>query len=308
MKWFRRFFVPIILVFLVVISYANSLNSGFVSDDISGIVKTAHTWTFPAVAVTKTVIHGQMLGLYVVYKLFGLAPWAYRLVNILCHAVSVLLVYAIVSRLTRRKIGFFAAALFAVHPIIIESVAWISGGIYCQYGMLFLLSFWLYLKGRGQKTERREQTLYYLLSYVVYCFCLLFSEKASVLFLFFILYEFCFGNLKQNWRKLIPYFILSIILILFYLSQLHGRIATVSQMIFGEVGGMYNPFIQLPIALSSYFQLIIWPNNLTFYHSSNLAIGLDYVLRAIVFGFYIVGIVITAIKNRKLCFWLVWFW
>ena len=155
--------IPFFLVFLVFGVYANSLSNGFVSDDIPGIVQTAHTWTFPMSAVTGTVIHANILVWYVIHALVGLSPWAYRLVNIACHAVSVILVYKIVFQLVHRKdftraagvcpersrrIAFLASALFAVHPIIIESVTWIAGGVYTQYGMVFLLSFYFYIKGR----------------------------------------------------------------------------------------------------------------------------------------------------------------
>jgi hypothetical protein len=315
MKRVRAFILPILLILLVFGVYANSLNNGFVSDDISGIVQTAHMWTFPWAAVTETVIHAHMLVWYVVYVLFGLAPWAFRLANILCHAVSVLLVYKIVFQLVNRRIGFITSALFAVHPIIIESVTWISGGIYCQYGMLFLLSFWLYIQNRrrgtesrGQKTENRKQTVYYLASFFTYCVCLLFSEKAGVLFLLFFLYEFCFGNLKKNWRKLMPYLIVSCIFILFYMTQLGVRITSVGQSSGGGGGpGWYNPLVQLPFAITSYFELIVWPKNLTLYHETGIFYPWEYCVRLFVFLGYCAALLVTAMKNRKLFFWLLWF-
>ena len=325
------------LVFLVFGVYANSLFNGFVSDDIQGIVQAGPTWTLGSVFTdTFFLTRWTRILHFFIYQLVGLSPWAYRLVNITCHAVSVLLVYKIVFQLVNQSkphrlpiskplhfyasyplfIAFLVSALFAVHPIIIESVTWIAGGVYTQYGMFFLLSFWLYIMGRGRRTEdggRKFDRFFPFsafclpLSYIIYCICLLFSEKAGVLFLLFFLYEFCFGNLKKNWRKLMPYFIVSCIFILFYMTQLNSRIAGVTQ-VSGAGGSMYNPLIQLPVALSSYFYLIFWPKNLTLYHQEVPIVGTaDYVFRVLTVCVYIFGVAFTAVKNRKLCFWLVWF-
>ena len=59
------------------------------------------------------------------YKLWGDSVVGYHLVNLLWHLVDVVLLYAI---LTRLKIpgAILAAAIFALHPVMVESVAWIS--------------------------------------------------------------------------------------------------------------------------------------------------------------------------------------
>jgi len=328
MKNLKQAAIPLVLILFVIVAYTPAINSGFVSDDIGGIVKTAHTWVFPRVAVTETVIHAQMLVWYVLYSVFGLAPWAFRLVNILCHCASVVLVFYIVRTIFERfyalrgaesgrttgfadcrgispvRIAFFAALLFAVHPIIIESVTWISGGIYCQYGMLFLLSFYLYLKARAPK---KTVWRYLFSSYVVYFVSCLFSEKAFVLFFLFFLYECCFGNLRIRWKKLMPYFILSVFFILMYVVQIPGRLVGVTGMSGSLNAGLYNPLIQLPLSLTTYFQLIVWPKDLAFYHGVFMPSKYEYSIRFCVFLIYSISIIITMIKNRKLCFWLVWF-
>jgi len=316
MKRLRPYFFPILLILLVFAVYANALNNGFVSDDIAGIVKVVPGWTWGQMVSDPYFFFMRLTRViqFLIYQSVGLTPWAFRLVNILCHALSVVLVYKIVFQLSRpplhapagawlrqRRIAFVASSLFAVHPIIVESVTWISGGVYTQYGMFFLLSFWLYIRNRGQRTEDLP------LSYFIFTLSLFFSEKAAVLFLFFFLYEWCYGNLKKSWRKLIPYFIVSCIFMLFYITQLNSRIASVSQVNGGGEGGMYNPLIQLPIALSSYFYLIVWPKDLTLYHSEIAFSMTNYIIRLLVFFGYSAGIIVTAIKNRKLCFWLVWF-
>jgi len=176
MKRLRPYLIPFFLVFLVFGVYANSLHNGFVSDDIPGIVQSGASWTWKS-AFTSIIFLTRWTGIiqFILYQLVGQSPWAYRLVNIFCHAISVILVYKIVFQLVirsrQRWIAFIAASLFAVHPIIVESVTWISGGVYAQYGMFFLLSFWLYIMGRGRRTEDGGRVTLFLSS----VFCSLFS-------------------------------------------------------------------------------------------------------------------------------------
>jgi hypothetical protein len=60
-------------------------------------------------------------------QLFGLEPWGYHLTNLLLHAANALLLFYVLRRLSGTLWrSFLVAALFAVHPLHVESVAWIS--------------------------------------------------------------------------------------------------------------------------------------------------------------------------------------
>ena len=68
-----------------------------------------------------------MLSLLVDYEFFGMKPAGYHLVNVALHAANSLLVFAFLQYCTRRIWpSAFVAALFAVHPLHVESVAWIA--------------------------------------------------------------------------------------------------------------------------------------------------------------------------------------
>jgi protein O-mannosyl-transferase len=78
-------------------------------------------------------------------QLFGLNPGGHHLSNILLHAVNVVLLFLLLWRATRRLgPSFFVAALFALHPINVESVAWVAERKNVLSTMFFLLTLGAY--------------------------------------------------------------------------------------------------------------------------------------------------------------------
>jgi hypothetical protein len=80
------------------------------------------------------------LSFMVDYSLWELNPCGYHATNVILHLVNGVLVYVLITQLSgSRFVGFFTAALFLVHPVQIESVAWISSrkGLLCSLFMLW---------------------------------------------------------------------------------------------------------------------------------------------------------------------------
>jgi hypothetical protein len=81
--------------------------------------------------------------------LFGLDPRGHHATSVLLHAVNAALVVVVFTRLTRsRSAGAIAAALFALHPLRVESVAWVAERKDVLSGLFFLLCLWAWCDRR----------------------------------------------------------------------------------------------------------------------------------------------------------------
>ena len=108
-------------------------------------------------------------------SLWDLNPTGYHWVNILLHVANALLVWRVLSRL---KIpgASLAAAVFAVHPVQVESVAWISELKNVLMGFFFLLTLWMWIE--YVDPTRRHRSLFYLGALVFY-FLALFAKATA---------------------------------------------------------------------------------------------------------------------------------
>ena len=89
-------------------------------------------------------------------QLFGTSPGAHHLVNVLLHAVNVVLVYRVLARMTAMPgRSAIVAALFAVHPLHVEAVAWISERKELLSTLLGLLTLWAYARYAQRPSVRR---------------------------------------------------------------------------------------------------------------------------------------------------------
>lgn len=101
----------------------------------------------------------------------ALPVWPFALTNIALHATSAVLVYALVLRLANHRTGAaVASAVFAVHPLQVESVAWLSGTKDLLAGALVLLALLLYLRAvdrRGEDADAPRTRGLFLAAFVI---------------------------------------------------------------------------------------------------------------------------------------------
>lgn len=296
----KRLIFFIILAALVFIPYFNSLNNDFVSDD-NAIVQNASSWNTNYV-LSQFLSVATILPRVFIYKLFGLNPLFFHLLSIFFHLGSVWIAYVLLSLILSPLAGFFAASIFAVHPILTESVTWISGLSYVEYSFFFLLSFLAYILSKINKNKKT-----YHLSLFVFVLSLLSSEKAAVLFLPFFIFEILFGEIKKNWRKIFPYFFLSLIFIIFAFAKLNQRMTALQTDYYQVHFEIESPLLQIPVAITSYLELIFWPINLTLYHSEMSFSQLNYAIRLLILVVILVYILYSFKKNKFIFFWFSFF-
>ena len=131
----RRFQVAIgivLLVALTVVTYVPAIRSGFIWDDDQYVQEnmTLRSWDglrrmwfeLRAIPQYYPMTHTTF---WVEYHLWELNPMGYHLVNVLLHASSAVLLWVLLRKL-RVPGALAAAALFAAHPVMVESVAWIT--------------------------------------------------------------------------------------------------------------------------------------------------------------------------------------
>lgn len=147
----------IFLAVIVWIAFGQALGHEFVGYDdpryvvqnpwvTNGLTLGGIQWAFTHVHATNwhpltTISH--MLDC----QLYGLQPWGHHLTNILLHAAAAILLFLALRKLTGALWpSLFVAAVFAVHPLRVESVAWVSERKDVLSGVFFMLTLWAYAR------------------------------------------------------------------------------------------------------------------------------------------------------------------
>ncbi|MFK7905832.1 MAG: tetratricopeptide repeat protein [Chitinophagales bacterium] len=160
-----------------------------------------------------------MLSLAVNYQFSGIEPFGYHLTNLLLHLLNVGLVFYFVWLLSKGKkwVAFAAAILFGVHPMHVESVAWLAERKDVLYTFFFLLGLISYLRFRVKKESRLYAFTF------LWFFLSILSKPAAVIFpvVLILLDYWRFEQSKSkskrwDWKKIIlpkiPFFIVSLLM------------------------------------------------------------------------------------------------
>ena len=293
-------FILAFLALLVLAVYANSFGNGFVSDDVGGFLKNPNLGRFSEVFSGPTHFSVSAFLQFIAFHIGGLHPFTFRIINVFSHLGVVVLIYMLLALSVKKETAIIAAAIFAVHPILTESVSWISGGLYSLYAFFFLLSFLFYLFSESNPKYFKYAIIFFILSVFS-------SEKALALFLVFALYEIAFGNLKYNWKRIMPFFSISLLLLIIYVAKIGYRASAVEAQSYQSGGGMYNPFVQIPVAIGSYLKLIFWPARLTLYQTEMAFTQAQYLILLFITLLFLGAIIWSWLKNKTIFFWLVFF-
>jgi tetratricopeptide (TPR) repeat protein len=144
-----------LLVLLIWLVYYPSLRGNFLWDDNDNVTDNQTLRSFDGLGqiwfepgATQQYYPLTHTSFWLNYQLWGLHPLGYHVTNILCQAISAVLLWQLLRRLAVPG-AWFGAALFALHPVGVESVAWITerkntlSGIFFLAALLTSLNFWL---------------------------------------------------------------------------------------------------------------------------------------------------------------------
>ena len=208
----KRLIFGIGLIFFVsLILYLPAIQSGFIWDDDSFLTENplieasdglSRFWFsteppdyFPLTSTT----------LWFEWRLWGMDAAGYHLVNCLLHIASAVLLWLILKRL---KIpgAWLAGLIFAVHPVNVEAVAWITQRKTTLPMLFYVISIWLYLKYEDDGSKR-------LYGFSIFSFLLALLGKTSIVMQPFVLLGCAWwrrGRIdKKDLLRAIPFFALS---------------------------------------------------------------------------------------------------
>ena len=155
-SWLRRDWLwGLILILSVILTYTPVWEAGFVWDDkailtanpcIVGPLGLREIWTTNAADICPLTL----TTFWVEHALWGLNPLSYHLVNVLLHAACAILLWRVLRSL-RVQGAWLGAALWALHPVVVESVAWVTEMKNTESGLFFLLSILFFVRYLGAK-------------------------------------------------------------------------------------------------------------------------------------------------------------
>jgi len=223
-----------LIIVLTFIAFSNCLNNGFAWDDDIQVVNNHDIRALTTFNISK-IFTSYYIGMYqplttlsyaIEYKFAGLNPLLYHADNLLLHLLNVILVFFLIYSLTNKiNISAIVVLFFGIHPMNVETVAWVSARSNLLCTLFFLGGLITYIKyvrkstvHSLQSTEKSQSIKYYFLTLLLFIFSLL-SKSAAVCFpLVLILIDYYLPGLHRlncdNYDKSFKFQVLSFKLLL----------------------------------------------------------------------------------------------
>jgi len=255
------------------------------------------------------------LSLMLDYSIFGLNPQGFHLINLLFHVLNTILLFLILRRMTKTLWpSAFVAAVFAIHPLHVESVAWIS-----ERKDVLSTFFWMLTMGAYSYYVEHPGFRRYL--FVLLFFVLGLMAKPMLVTLPFVLLLLDYWPLRRfheikpvdpeyNWsliypllREKVPLFVLVILSsIVTYIAQLKGgAVASIEMIPLGvRIGNVFVPYI-------AYIGKMIWPGHLSVFYPYPKLLVLWQVLGSVIL---LIAVTLAVIWRAKRSSYLAtgWLW
>ena len=227
MKWDKSILYSFAIAIIACAIYLPGINNSFTFlDDHVQVVGNPFIKSLDFNSI-KGIFSNFFVGMYqpvttllyaVTHSLFGINPTAFHLLSLLIYVVNSIIVFKLLQHfLNSKKLSFLLCILFLVHPMQVESVAWVSAFSNLLFSFFFLTAFWSYINYQANRK----------IKYLVLCFILFLlscaSKSAAVVFPIILLsYDYYLSkevNLKLLLQK-IPFLAISV---LFGVLTIFGR-------------------------------------------------------------------------------------
>ena len=270
MRRLPLFSKALLLACLTVAAYLPALHNGFIWDDDAWLMKNQtiygwkglhELWFNPLALQQYYPITGTAF--WIQYQLWRFNPFGYHAVNVLLHAVNAVL-FALVLRKLRLPGPWFAAAIFAVHPVMVESVAWITEIKNTLSTAFFLGSVLAYLQFENlDERETTREWKWFAFSLVLFLCALLSKSITCTLPVVLAILNWWKRSRSRpgDFIPLIPYFFLALPLALLtaWLEAHHVGAIGLEWTLSGVQRVMLAGRV-----VCFYFAKLVWPADLAF--------------------------------------------
>ncbi|NQU08282.1 MAG: tetratricopeptide repeat protein, partial [Candidatus Abyssubacteria bacterium] len=274
----KKWGFPLALVILSLAVFSNTLSNGFTFDDISMIennaairspkhVKLYFTRPFFSVGrpITGPVEYDYyrpmvLLSYMADHSLWGRSARGYHFSNLVFHSAAALLVFLLLRRL---KLGanasFIAAALFAVHPAVADSVAGVSGRSDPLCAVFFLTSIYCYVRAR--QTDSNGPAALLFCSCIAFALALLTKENAIALPFILAAYELARpdGEPKSKLKFLVPISSIAVVYLLW-----RSQVVPISSSFTSDSVELAHRLMTFAQVAGSYIHVMLLPRGLGF--------------------------------------------
>ena len=267
MSRFYEMFVLAAILLATVVIYSPAMDGGKIWDDEVNLTRPElrsldglrRIWFEPAATAKDSQYYPLVhTAFWVEHKLWGDALLGYHLINIAWHFLAVLLVYLILKELHIPG-ALLAASIFAMHPVMVESVAWMTEQKNTLSTVFYLGAMFVYF--RYQESRDRYK---YLIAIALFA-CALLSKTATVTLPFAILVILWWQRGTLHWRRdvvpLVPFFALGLaagIMTIWVETKLVGAEGIDFELTFVQ------RFLLAGRDIWFYLGKLVWPVNLMF--------------------------------------------
>jgi tetratricopeptide (TPR) repeat protein len=320
-RW-RKWLLAALLAGAVLAVYAPALDCGFVNyDDPDYVTQNWHVrhgltwhsirWAWRAVDASNW--HPLTWMSHILdCQFYGLRPWGHHLTSLLLHLASTLLLFLLLKRMTGALWrSALVAALFALHPLRVESVVWVSERKDVLSAFFWMLALWAWLRYTEKfKVPSSKFQVFYALALLFFTLGLMAKPMVVTLpFVLLLLDYWPLGRLEFGPRfsrrlimEKIPFFVLAAAscLVTFLVQDRTGAVASFSRFPLQVRLG------NIPVACARYLSKSFWPVDLAAFYPYTARGWGEIVGAALLLGL-ITGLVVW--RRRAQPYLVVgWFW